>query len=124
MRDVSRTTPPPFMVIDVASPLWGRLCNNPDAFGEFMGWLIEEGFDPAALVRMEIFDRDSPLVQSPVWARVTNSSRATTLEALRCCPPMPVRMILGVYPEGESRKGGNSGTFFKNGHLDDLIGWR
>ncbi|MGI5293258.1 hypothetical protein ACQEVF_59470 [Nonomuraea polychroma] len=111
-------TPPPFMVVDVTQESWAHLVQHQQGYDQFVGWLIEQGFDPNDVRRIEIYDRDSPLVESPVWAKVTNGAGETRVEALGTCPPMRVRMIIGVYPQGE-RIPGKSDILFKNGHVDD-----
>jgi hypothetical protein len=115
-------TPPPFMVIDVADESWARLCQDErGAYDQVMGWLIEEGFDPNDVAKLEIFDRDSPLVESPVWARVTNAAGECTVEGLGKCPPLSVRLIIGVYPGTKRTNVTKSDILFKNGQVDDPV---
>lgn len=114
-----RRTPPPFMVIDVASESWARLCGDLNAYDLAMGWMLEEGFDPNDVAKIEIFDRESPMPASPVWARLTNASGATKLEPLTFLPPPRLRKIVGVYPETDHPDPSKSDILFKNGHVDD-----
>lgn len=112
-------TPPPYLVIDIRTPAWAALCAQQPAMDAFLGWLLEQGFDPEDLVRIEVYDVDSPMPYSPVWARVTDTTGTTTTEALGCVPPLCVRMAIAIPQQQKQEVPGNSDIFFRTGQPDD-----
>jgi hypothetical protein len=97
-------TPEPLAVIDVAHESWARLISDVQAYDLLMGWILEEGFDPNEVCKIEVHDTESPFEATPVWARVHSLGSGPSDEPLSRIPPVRVLVIPGIWrrwpPEG------------------------